>query len=81
MRGALGAGCRARAQRLDLDEHQGPSVDRDQVELAADRRGAGVAGDDPQPHPLERVGDQRLRGAAEPLARTVIDGHATPLSP
>ena len=68
-RGALRPAHRGRAERLDLDEDQRPSVERDQVDLAAHGGGPLVAGDDPHPPALERIGDQLLRDAAQLLPR------------
>ena len=59
---------RGRAERLDLDEDERRSVERDQVDLAAHGGGPLVAGDDPHPPALERIGDQRLGGASQSLA-------------
>ena len=53
---------------LHLHEDERIGVERDQVELPADRRGPLVAGQDPHPGALELVGDEFLSGASQHLA-------------
>ena len=49
-------------------EDEGGTVQGDQIQLAADRGGPGVAGDDPHSPAPERVRRQCLGGSAQSLA-------------
>ena len=64
--GPLGAVVRARPAGLDLDEHQRPPVEGDDVDLA--EAGAGVALDDPPARGDEPRRDQVLGPASDPLS-------------